>query len=278
MIFGLFRGRRNARVIERLHAEIVAAARDPVLFTDYGIADTIDGRFESIALHAALALRRLKQLPAPGPEIAQDLADAIFRHFDVGLREMGVGDIGVPRRMRDLAEAFFGRANAYNERSRSRTRRGMRRLPRLLSRNVFGDARDGAQLRATSRRSDEALAQMTLAEILKGPIFPVEAAANIPRGAVMSKDRSYAPPPKIFSHSVLVDEVPEQGLDVTLSADAPTRQALAKADGLVGIAALEADFHVARQGLSQLQCHRHRAGEDHPDLRPDAGSLSIAML
>ncbi len=52
MIFGLFRGKRNASVIGRLHADIVAAARDPVLFTDYGIADTIDGRFESIALHA----------------------------------------------------------------------------------------------------------------------------------------------------------------------------------------------------------------------------------
>ena len=138
MIFGLFRGRRNASVIGRLHADIVAAARDPVLFTDYGIADTIDGRFESIALHAALALRRLKQLPEPGPEIAQDLADALFRHFDVGLREMGVSDTGVPRRMRDLAEAFLGRANAYNE---ALAQPGAARHPALaaaLSRNVFG--------------------------------------------------------------------------------------------------------------------------------------------
>jgi uncharacterized metal-binding protein YceD (DUF177 family) len=68
----------------------------------------------------------------------------------------------------------------------------------------------------------------------------------------MSKADSYAPPPKIFSHLILVDEVPEQGLDVTLSADAPTRQALAKADGLVGLAMLDADFHVARQGLSSF--------------------------
>ena len=59
-------------------------------------------------------------------------------------------------------------------------------------------------------------------------------------------------PPKIFSHPVLVDEVPEQGLDVTLSADAPALAALAKADGLAAIAALDADFHVARQGLSRF--------------------------
>src|ERR1700761_9006178 len=69
---------------------------------------------------------------------------------------------------------------------------------------------------------------------------------------VMSKADSFAPPPKIFSHLILVDEVPEQGLDVTLSADAPTRQALAKADGLVDLAMLDADFHVARQGLSSF--------------------------
>ncbi len=59
-------------------------------------------------------------------------------------------------------------------------------------------------------------------------------------------------PPILFSHPILVDAVPEQGLDVALSADAPTREALAKADGLVAIPALDADFHVARQGLARF--------------------------
>ncbi len=59
-------------------------------------------------------------------------------------------------------------------------------------------------------------------------------------------------PSKIFSHPILVDQVPEQGLDVTLSADAPTRAALAKADGLAAIASLDADFHVARQGNTRF--------------------------
>ena len=178
MIFGLFRGRRNASVIERLHADIVAASRDPVLFTDYGIADTIDGRFESVALHAALALRRLKQLPEPGPEIAQDLADALFRHFDAGLREMGVSDTGVPGRMRDLAEAFLGRANAYTEALAQAGAARHAALAAALSRNVFADAQGGEHLARYAERSDAALMQMSLADFLKGPIFRVEAAAN----------------------------------------------------------------------------------------------------
>jgi uncharacterized metal-binding protein YceD (DUF177 family) len=59
-------------------------------------------------------------------------------------------------------------------------------------------------------------------------------------------------PKKIFSHPVPVEEIPEQGVDVSLSADEPTRQALAKADGLAALAALDADFHIARQGLSRF--------------------------
>ncbi len=104
----LFGRASNRRLIERLHGEIVAAARNRVLFTDFGIEDTFEGRFESVVLHAALALRRLHALPAPGPDIAQDLADALFRNFEVALREIGVGDANVPKRMKAMAEAFLG--------------------------------------------------------------------------------------------------------------------------------------------------------------------------
>ena len=98
MIFKLFRRSANQTVIERLHAAIVAAARQPALFTALGLSDTFEGRFESLTLQAALVLRRLNALPAPGPEIAQDLIDTIFQHFDRMLREMGIGDTTVPKR------------------------------------------------------------------------------------------------------------------------------------------------------------------------------------
>ncbi|MGH6817989.1 MAG: ubiquinol-cytochrome C chaperone family protein [Methylovirgula sp.] len=167
MFFGLFRGAANRRLIERLHGEIVAAARDPVLFLAYEISDDVDGRFESLALHAALVLRRLNLLPAPGPEIAQDLADALFRHFDVALREMGVADVGIAKRMKTIAEAFLGRANAYDR----ALHEGHAALCAALSRNVYAGRRGADRLALYTEAIDTALAGATLAEFVGGPIF-----------------------------------------------------------------------------------------------------------
>ncbi len=166
MIFGLFRGSANRKLIGRLHGEIVAAARDPLLFTDYGIPDTLEGRFESVTLHAALVLRRLEALPQPGPDIAQDLADAVFRHFDIALREIGVSDTRVPKQMKALAEAFFGRAMAYHE----ALRQGPPAVSQALSKNVYAGRSDGARLAHYVMRVDAALAGATLPQFLAGPI------------------------------------------------------------------------------------------------------------
>ena len=114
MVFRLFRRSANRDLIDRLRGEIVAAARDPVLFTEYGIEDSLEGRFEVLALHSALVLRHLNRMKPPAPEMAQDLTDSLFRSFDGALREMGIGDTGVPKRMRTIAEAFLGRAGAYD--------------------------------------------------------------------------------------------------------------------------------------------------------------------
>ena len=173
MIFGLFRGTANRRLIDRLHGEIVAAARDPVLFTQYGVADDLDGRFESVALHAALVLRRLNLLPPPGPQIAQDLADAVFQHFDIALREMGVGDISVPKRMKTLAEAFLGRAAAYDRALAA----GHAALCAALSRNVYAGRSDASRLARYVEALDEAFAAATLADFVERPIFRRKAAA-----------------------------------------------------------------------------------------------------
>ena len=67
-------------------------------------------------------MRALRELPAPADEVAKDLTDAFFRDMDASLSEMGVGDTVVPKRMKKVAEAFYGRAHAYDRPSTARTR------------------------------------------------------------------------------------------------------------------------------------------------------------
>ena len=169
MVFWLFQRRANRQLIDRLRGEIVAAARDPVLFTEYGIEDNLEGRFEAIALHAVLVLRRLNRMPPLGPEIAQDLTDALFHSFDAALREMGVGDTGVPKRMRRMAEAFLGRATAYDLALRGTSAQ----LAAALARNVYDNRANPERLARYVAAADERLANASLEVFMAGPVpFP----------------------------------------------------------------------------------------------------------
>ena len=96
----------------RLHAALVARARDPVFFARFAVKDTLDGRFDLVVLHAWLVLRRLN---AADPSLSQAVVDAVFVGFDEGLRELGAGDIGMAKRVKKLAGAFYGRTRAYDE-------------------------------------------------------------------------------------------------------------------------------------------------------------------
>jgi len=159
----------NRLVIDRLHGEIVAAARNPVLFSEFGIADTFEGRFESVVVHAWLVLRHLRALPAPAPDVAQDLTDAIFRHFEVALREMGVADGTVPKRMKGLAEAFLGRSLVYDRALEN----GATDLADVLKRNVYNGSRDGQRLAVYVMSADALLAGSSLDSLLRSPVpFP----------------------------------------------------------------------------------------------------------
>jgi len=112
-LFGRARRGHHERAGFSLYSAAVAAARDPYLYQSLGVADTLDGRFDLVCLHAALLVRRLQREPAPGPALAQAVFDAMFSDMDVNLREMGVGDLSVGRRVRAMWEAFNGRAHAY---------------------------------------------------------------------------------------------------------------------------------------------------------------------
>ncbi|MGH7880699.1 MAG: ubiquinol-cytochrome C chaperone family protein [Candidatus Binataceae bacterium] len=112
MIFPLFRRDARPDTISTLYGMIVAQARMPCFYRDYGVADTVNGRFDLLVLHLALVLDRLAN-EAAFRGFGQKLFDLFCQDMDRNLREMGVGDLSVPKEMRRVGEAFYGRAQAY---------------------------------------------------------------------------------------------------------------------------------------------------------------------
>jgi cytochrome b pre-mRNA-processing protein 3 len=174
MIFSLFRKHPRAPLVEALHERIDAAVREPALYLRLGVPDTAEGRFEALALNLVLILRALRRLPSPANDVAQDLVDAFFRQLDASLREMGVGDMGVPKRMKKLAQAFYGRAAAYDTALDSGD---PGRMAEALA-EVLGQGAEALRgLAHYSLAAEAALAGRSLDDLLgAGPRFPAPAA------------------------------------------------------------------------------------------------------
>ena len=112
-MLGLFRRKPYERAGFGLYTGAVAAARQPWFYTDLGVPDTLDGRFDVIALHVVLLIDRLRRLPTPGAALGQAVFDAMFADMDRTLREIGVSDMTVGRKVRAMWEALHGRSSAY---------------------------------------------------------------------------------------------------------------------------------------------------------------------
>lgn len=156
-VFGFLRRKPHERTGRVLYAAAVAAARDPYLYASVGVPDTVDGRFDLVGLHAFLVIRRLQAQPGPGPEVAQAVFDAMFHDMDLNLREMGVADLSVGKKVRVMWEAFHGRATAYG---RALEIGDDAALQEALHRNVWrgADAGDGAtRLAGITRAQDRHL-------------------------------------------------------------------------------------------------------------------------
>ncbi len=144
MTFPLLRRLARPDTISSMYGTIVAQARMPCFYRDYAVADTVNGRFDLIVLHLALVLERLAAEPAL-KGLAQGLFDRFWQDMDHNLREMGVGDLAVPRRMRELGEAYYGRLRAY----RTALAEGSpdAALGEALVRNVYGGRQSDAARR-----------------------------------------------------------------------------------------------------------------------------------
>lgn len=129
-----FPRQQRARTIRALYGVIVAQARSPSFYSVYLVPDTVEGRFDMIVLHLALALRRMRREPVRLAALGQSVFDLFCTDMDHSLREMGVGDLAVPKQMRRLGEAFYGRALAYHH---ALDAAPGEELAAALARNVF---------------------------------------------------------------------------------------------------------------------------------------------
>ncbi len=164
---------REARA-RALYEGVVAQARQPGFYRDCGVPDSVDGRFELIALHAFLVLHRLKADPTDTEALGQALFDLMFQDMDQSLRELGAGDLGVGPRVKRMAQGLYGRIAAYEA--------GLSGpaavLEAALRRNLFGTVTpEPAQVGAMAaylRGAAEALTQWEPAKIeAAGPEFGV---------------------------------------------------------------------------------------------------------
>ena len=162
---------------------VVEQARQPVFFAEYGVPDTLDGRFELICLHAFFYLYRLKAERPQAKRLGQYFFDAMFADLDRALREMGTGDLSVGKQVKRMARGFYGRIRAYQDGVES----DERALRAALERNLYGTLRESAPRADAMARYVRAavaeLARQPAADLLSGRVrFPV-AAGGAPPGA-----------------------------------------------------------------------------------------------
>jgi cytochrome b pre-mRNA-processing protein 3 len=174
---GLFRPRPATLAGRLLFERAAAQARTPALYRDGAVPDTIEGRFECYALHVDLVLYRLKAQGPQAAEIGQALFDKFLDNLDEGLRDMGVGDLSVGKKMRKLGEAIYGRMKGYDAAldgvlSDSAVARDLAPLAAMIGRVFFGadDAPQAEPLAAYVVASAQALAAQPLDQVLAGDL------------------------------------------------------------------------------------------------------------
>ncbi|WP_306146764.1 MULTISPECIES: ubiquinol-cytochrome C chaperone family protein [unclassified Roseibium] len=179
MILGLFR-RRSRDAEHKTYCEIVAQARQPVFYTDFLVPDTIDGRFDLIVLHAVLYFKRMQGEGKKVAEFTQDVFDLFFQDMDASLREMGVSDTRVPKKVRKMGEAFFGRADAYMAAVEAGNAED---LAQALGRNIYTDKEEPIAQERLAHYVIAAAAELTgqdTQDLLNGDISWPDPAAFLP--------------------------------------------------------------------------------------------------
>jgi cytochrome b pre-mRNA-processing protein 3 len=171
-----FRRKTMPDTIGALYGAIVAQARAPAFYADYGVPDTVEGRFDLLILHVALFFRRAREEGESLRAVGQAVFDRFCLDMDHGLREIGISDTTLAKKMQKIGEAFYGRAAAYDK---ALAGADDAMLAAALERNVFGTqmASDGTpsaqRLAHYVRAAAEDLSRQASGEIVAGVVnFP----------------------------------------------------------------------------------------------------------
>jgi cytochrome b pre-mRNA-processing protein 3 len=150
---------------QALYEAATRQARQPAFYADLAVPDTVEGRFELYTLHVVLLIHRLKGIEGEAAKVSQSLFDAYLQALDDALREMGVGDLAVAKKMRKLGEAFYGRAKGYQTILASPDMEG---LAALIERTVYADVEQPSTDRVVGyvQRSVAALARTPVDDVL----------------------------------------------------------------------------------------------------------------
>ena len=167
MILSLFRKNVAPEPVYAVYNSIVAQSRQPLFYAEWGVPDTVTGRFDMISLHMALLFRRLRHGPQEAKDFSQAVFDLFFKDMDRSLREMGAGDLAVPKKIQKMGNIFFGLLAALNE---ALDRNDAEALQPVVARNIY-DAPQPEHVEALSRylaARDAELASQPIASIIGG--------------------------------------------------------------------------------------------------------------
>ena len=169
MIFRLFRKKNHNRaIVDRQYAALTSAARIPFFYSDLDVPDTVMGRFEMLSIVMILFFRRTAKSEASGQELAQEIVDAFFQDIDHSIRELGIGDQGVPKRMKRLAGMFYGRLETY---AAALEAGDTEKLADALRRNIYPETADAPAMLGLAGwmiATEAALAGVSEDEISRG--------------------------------------------------------------------------------------------------------------
>lgn len=175
MILSLFRKSVDAEAVYAVYSAIVAQSRQPRFYADWGVPDTVTGRFDMICLHLSLLFGRLRTEARPAPDFSQAVYDLFFRDMDRSLREMGAGDLAVPKKIQKMGSLFYGLMANLNE---AIATGDADRVEAVVARNVFeGQSSEGSVALARYLLAEtERLRRIPAADIVAGRLSLGEAA------------------------------------------------------------------------------------------------------